>query len=223
MAYKVAPVCSWLLKKIAGILAPSFCVSCRLFLKDDTILCPECMRSIHPVVSTKISITAKQEIIVFALSSYQGPVKKLIQAKYHGNPLASRQLADLLWEKTALSHLVFDGFVPIPLHWTRYAKRGFNQAEVMANQLSKKSGKPVFKNLSRISKTKSQVQLVKEEREKNVQNVFVLHDDEEILKGKTLILVDDLMTTGSTLKEAGRVLLKAKVAQLYAIVGARVI
>ncbi|MGK3945895.1 hypothetical protein ABK046_47060, partial [Streptomyces caeruleatus] len=84
---------------------------------------------------------------MFAISDYEYPLRSLVQAKQYGNRCASRQLGQLLWEHTPLTQIQFDIIVPIPLHWTRYAWRGFNQSEEMARVVSEYSGKPVVKLL----------------------------------------------------------------------------
>lgn len=176
----------------------------------------------HPVVSVLLPITAKETMCVFALSAYQNPIKSLILAKGWSNILASRQLARLIWQETVLKEQEFDFIVPVPLHWTRYAYRGYNQAEVIAQQLATFSGKPVVNLFARHKRTRFQSLFDKNNRAKNVANVFSYRIKERALyEDKHILLVDDLMTTGSTLKEMGNMLLELKPKTLKAIVAAR--
>ena len=120
-----------------------------------------------------------------------------------------------------------DYFVPIPLHWSRYAHRGFNQAHIIAKYLSKQTHTPMANLLMRSKKTLFQSRLKMSDRQGNVENVFSLHpwytwrSELEKFKGKHLMLVDDLCTTGSTLKSAARALQVLKPASVNAIVCCR--
>ena len=115
---------------------PSLCAYCKVYQTERTVLCDRCMIRIAPVVSQQLTITKKKSINVFAVSLYQEPLKSLILAKRWSDRYASNQRGQLIWERTVLAHVQFDYLVPIPLHWTRYATRGFNQAEVMAQRLA---------------------------------------------------------------------------------------
>jgi ComF family protein len=160
---------------------------------------------------------------VYALAQYAEPLQTLIRAKHWSNRTASYQLGELLWQRSsALCHMA-DYFVPIPLHWTRYAYRGFNQAEVITQVLSKYSGKPIAPLLKRIRKTLFQAQLPVDERASNVKNAFALiNQDMNLYYNKHLVLIDDLMTTGATLQEAAKILLPLKPATISALVVCRV-
>lgn len=104
--------------------------------------------------------------------------------------------------------LVADLIVPVPLHPRRYAERGFNQAERIANQLGRFLVIPVFSLLTRSRSTAQQARLSRDERKKNVVNAFRCKKPEQV-KGKIILLVDDVFTTGSTLQECAQALREA--------------
>ena len=113
--------------------------------------------------------------------------------------------------------------VPIPLHWTRYIARGYNQAFEIASVLALKSKKPVISCLRRVRKTEYQAVLSAEHRKKNIQMAFSVMKNPEYIEGKHILLVDDLMTTGATLQEATKILLKYKPKKISVVVAARVV
>jgi len=103
----------------------------------------------------------------------------------------------------------FDYIMPVPLHLSRKRERGYNQSRILAEEISKTVSVPLLeKVLIRKKKTKDQTHLSPEERERNVRGAFVARAD-STLRGKKVILVDDVMTTGATLKECARVLKQA--------------
>ena len=161
---------------------------------------------------------------VFACSSYGDPLKSLILAKGWSDIVSSRQLGEIIWQSTNVKQHAFDYLIPIPLHWSRFAKRGFNQAEEIATALARKSGKPVINLLRRIKRTSLQSGLTIEGRRSNICDAFEVNcSDSDVYKNKHLMLVDDLMTTGSTLRAAAQKLLRYKPASISAIVACRVV
>lgn len=211
---------------IAGfksLIIPTFCAYCKEFLQTDAVLCERCLARIRPVVSMPLRITKKKELSVYAISDYEYPLRALIQQKQYGNRCASRQLGRLLWEHTPLEHVPFDIIVPIPLHWTRYAWRWFNQSEEMARVISTYSNKPVVHLLERSKKTLWQVGLSRENRAANVRHVFSLTKDAQLHERARILFVDDVLTTGATLHAACKALRPLKPIACSAAVVCRVI
>lgn len=201
------------------LFVPSFCVHCKAWLDEPTILCVQCRTLVHPIVSAKVEVSSSITMTVFAASIYEEPLKSIILAKSRFDALASKQMGQLLWELTMVRYAAFDCIVPIPLHWRRYAYRGYNQASLMAHELSKKSKQPVVELLRRKQYTIFQSVLTTTERQDNVKHAFVLQDcNPADYHGKHILLVDDLMTTGATLKAAAKCLLPLKPASISAVV-----
>lgn len=207
---------------VKQFIVPTFCAYCRQCTQENVVLCDRCLARIRPVVSMPFRITKKKELRVYAISDYEYPLRSLIQQKHYGNRQASRQLGKLLWEHAPLAHVPFDVIVPIPLHWTRYAWRWFNQSEEMAKVLSAYSGKPVVNLLKRSKRTVLQAGLSRLGRSENVRQVFELTEQAQEYGKVRILLVDDVMTTGATLYAACKALRPLKPALCSAAVVCRV-
>jgi len=104
-----------------------------------------------------------------------------------------------------------DALIPVPLHWRRLWSRRFNQAAALAKTISRLSNVPVaYGALARVRATRQQVGLTQAERATNVQGAFRVPDTSRAeLRGKRLVLVDDVLTSGATLDVCSRILLRA--------------
>jgi ComF family protein len=209
---------------------PSICRECSVFIPKNSIFCSNCSERIKPVYSTTISVK-NTKIPIFAISRYEGAIKKLVLRKKRtlfqmsADKLVSRQLGQLIYEKTTIREISFDFIVPIPLHWTRYLWRGFNQSYEMARVISKRTGIPVACVLRRVKRTTFQSNLSSNQRDKNVKNIFVIknkHRLDNLLHDKSILIIDDLYTTGATLKNAVRPLIECGVRKIVAAVACRV-
>jgi ComF family protein len=179
---------------------------------------------IDPVVSVSFAIGKNYHLKVYAFGAYQEPLQSLILAKHRGDRTAARELGLLLCSMPSMKELSVDYLVPIPLHWTRYAWRGFNQAAEIAHVISRAQAVPVAHLLKRHRRTRFQAALSASARITNVQGVFSLKNRAmTVYQGKHIVLVDDLMTTGVTLKEAASALFRLKPASISAVVVCRVI
>ncbi len=141
----------------------------------------------------------------YAPYQYHGVVQRLIvMLKFQGVFQAMDPLLPQLL--SCMRGAGFDMIVPIPLHKSRLRERGFNQAALLARQVEKASGIPLIEALVRIKKTKRQSALPHEQRELNLKDAM------QVLlpvQGKTILLVDDVRTTGSTARSSAQALLKA--------------
>ena len=161
---------------------------------------------------------------VIALSAYRDPIRRLILAKRWSDIQAGAQLGQLLSDNTTWRNTAADYIIPVPLHWSRYARRGFNQAEEMARVMAHNKSIPMVKLVKRVKKTKFQAGLSAPQRQSNVQEAFELTEQNiERYRNKHLVLVDDLLTTGSTIKATARVLLQVKPSAITVVVAARVV
>ncbi|MFW5714074.1 MAG: ComF family protein [Brevefilum sp.] len=155
------------------------------------------------------------------LAYYEGVIRECIHAlKYDENrgmgELISRWLA-LLIKETGWS---IDLIMPVPLSYQRLQERGYNQAALIAKPLAARLRKPYRAyGLKRVQDTPSQVGLSAEERRVNVAGAF--NADPNIVGLKTILLVDDVMTTGSTLSACAQALLRARANSVYAVTAAR--
>lgn len=203
---------------------PCICAYCKKFLSTTDIFCIDCKNKIFPIVSKQINITPSISMTVFAISDYKDPLRKLILGKSWSDSLASYYLGQLLWEMTPIQNLDYDVIVPIPLHWTRYAWRGFNQSHEIARVISKNKKVPIKYLVKRTKKTVYQSLIPSSARIENVKNAFVLNAAQaKKYEGAHILLVDDLLTTGSTLRAAAKMLLALKPRKITAVVVCRVI
>ncbi|NBQ17091.1 ComF family protein [bacterium] len=209
---------------VKNVITPSSCVLCVQFLNDpDTFFCSTCYESLMPLATSLLKITDTYRAVVYAVTDYKDPLRSLVLAKHNRKRLAAYYLGRLLWEKTDLKYADFDYVVPVPLHWTRYAWRWFNQSEVMAEVISQKSGKPVIHLVKRSSKTVSQAGLTRFDRIKNVQTAFELTEDAHKYCGAKLLFVDDVMTTGTTLQAVIKKTVSLKPSSILVAVACRVV
>ena len=103
----------------------------------------------------------------------------------------------------------YDGLVPVPIHPIRRRERGYNQAEVMAEELSRFTGLPVLgRSLYRRRSTQSQTKLSRQSRSKNLNEAFSCQNPEPVI-GKRLLVVDDVFTTGATVAQCAALLLRS--------------
>jgi ComF family protein len=143
-----------------------------------------------------------------ALFTFSGTIKTAIHAfKYQNETYLAKTLIGLM-ERNPLPLRMdqYDGLVPVPLHRNRLRQRGYNQSLFLAREISCRYRVPVDDRiLKRVRDSVPQVELTGAKREKNVKGVFSLAGDPA---EKTVLLVDDVFTTGATVDECARVLLK---------------
>lgn len=159
----------------------------------------------------------------FALTSMTGVGKELIHAfKYQNRPELARPLGAVAAMRfgTELLAQKIDLIVPTPLHWFRRLSRGYNQAELFADGLAERLGIPVLDALRRVKWTHQQAKLSKRERILNLKQAFSIKDSTKVKK-RAILLIDDVMTTGSTLAAAAQTLLDAGADRVCVLVIAR--
>jgi ComF family protein len=130
-------------------------------------------------------------------------------------------LISLIREKIAGLSEVVDAIIPVPVTEKRLKERGFNQSFIISEEISKIISRPVLHStLLKIRETRDQFTLSKDERRKNIKGVFAVKNGTGI-GGKRILLVDDLFTTGYTVREASRALFKEKAERVIVFALAR--
>lgn len=203
----------------------TFCESCAPeFIKVMKPFCPGCGGELDGVLEVCGKCLKEEKrpwtkaVSVFRMN---GAVQELVHRfKYKNTPELARLFGTLAVEKLAEEGIRTDLIVPAPLHWMRKFIRGFNQAELLGKVISMKTGIPVSNCLSRVKWTKQQARLNREERKKNLRNAFYAKKT-FICENSSILLVDDVMTTGSTLTAATKELLKAGAREVIVLIIAR--
>lgn len=224
------------------LLFPSRCIICN---KYGSLLCFECSSEIE-LSKTSLcpgcgKITKKCQYCqnckqrmktslssVYVSTSYNSPVVKKMIAdfKYIGITGLSSICGELIYQRVKEACPSAGGLndsfvvVPVPLNHFKLNRRGFNQAELLARYLSKRLGIPGGQALKRVKNTQNQVGLLREARLLNLSGAFECVD-QELIFGKNIILVDDVLTTGATLSECAKILRAAGAKKIIGAVVAR--
>ena len=240
----LAPLARESANALASLLYPPRCEYCALEIAQTEYLCADCRdsaRRIKAPFCERCSEPFEGEITqtfqcsncahrhfhfshAVACFRSRGVVRELIHRfKYDRQFHLRFPLADWLAETMndpRIASQPFDFFVPVPLHSARLRFREFNQAAALAALVSTKTGVPVLDCLRRVRNTTTQTHFDRAERMENLRNAFQLHHSADV-RGRHLVLVDDVFTTGSTVDECARVLVKAGAASVRAVTVAR--
>ena len=205
---------------VSALLSPP-CAACRRVLDRPLAgaVCPQCWNSIVPIDCLfSIDVISHAR----AIGAYEGTLRDVLHAlKYDGRRSVAPRLSRMMAMHGADVLRGADLVVPVPLHRRRQRERGFNQAEDLARGL----GLPVVRALTRARATPPQVGLAAPARRANVEGAFELHRRwrGRPLERPTIVLVDDVATTGATLDACARVLNAAGAAEVRALTAARVV
>jgi ComF family protein len=156
-----------------------------------------------------------------ALALYVPPLDKMIHhlkyrrktaiAKFLGLGMANVMRTDHYLKKA-------DIIIPVPLYWLKGLRRGYNQSRLLALQVARECGIGIQDALVRVKNTRTQTRLSDEGRTRNVRDAFKLRSDN--VQDRIVVLVDDVMTTGATIKECARVLKRSGARRVYSLVAA---
>ncbi len=202
-SHETAPICSKCWEAVKPYEGPS-CNRCgRPLISDISSICGACHKS-EPYF---------ERALCFGL--HEGALQKAISLfKFNG----IKRLSSPLSKKIALKRLPATHIViPVPLHKRRLKEREFNQSALLGKHIADISGAPLILNsLIRSRDTLPQVGLNAKERKKNIRNAFKVHEPQSV-KGKRVMLVDDVFTTGATVQECSKVLKKAGAKEVHVV------
>lgn len=204
--------------EVADLIYPPKCLLCGDF--RGSAVCDECYDMIKAGSDLKIEVDFINK--VFILGKYDGYLEKAVRLlKFHNKVIITLYLGKLLADKIIdLNIYIKDAiFVPVPLHIKRIKERGFNQSKKILEE-----AKIILPEINiiqenrfiRTKNTKHFFDLKENERSKEIKNAFEVAD-KNYFKGKNIILFDDILTTGLTLKEAARTLRAAGAGEISAI------
>ena len=222
-------------RKIIDILCPMTCPLCDKILAKNERICTNCESKLVYIFEPKCKKCGKEledeekeycfdccakkhyfktGIAAFKYSSMIS--KSIYKFKYHNRRSYAVFYGDAISKVYGSEILRWncDVIIPVPIHYKRRVKRGYNQAELIAREIGNKLGIPVDgKYLFRTSKTKPMKELDKTSRKKNVEKAFKIYRN--VVEYKKIILVDDIYTTGNTLDACSKVLLEAGAREIY--------
>ena len=190
------------------------CFICDKYDKDigkEDYICEECRKKLEFVDKNNYIKSGHHFEKAIATLKYKGIIKKAIYKYKYGKKAYMYKAFGNLLVQTMKRHkeIEFDFVVPVPLHRSRMIDRGFNQSELLAKYISKYYNIPLnTKNLIRKRKTKAQNKLNGIERQNNIKDAFATKNG-QIFKGKRILLIDDIYTTGITVDECSKVLLQS--------------
>lgn len=235
---------------LLGLFYPSHCAACGVAIEegeegragdnDESVpMCDACFSGIRlisghccPVCSHSLAGTVPCPNCagrrwhlsgIIAAARYEGVTRELIQRlKYGRDPVLARPLGILLGKSLSDPRIAgkdFAAVVPVPLHPLREREREFNQARLLAGCLSRAAGLPVRDLLKRIRVTPPQAGFDRGRRMENLRGAFAPR--RALSEGSSLLLVDDVATTGATLDACAEVLMEAGAGEVFAVVVAR--
>lgn len=171
------------------LITPPLCSRCGYPLPDASQTCLECQQ--HPLTS----LDSIRSAAFFEFGSIRDVIHKF---KYNDLYVLGKSLASMLATCYTINQMKADIIVPVPLHKSRLRERGYNQSAILAKALARLLHLPVEdKTLIRFRKTQSQMTLNAKDRQNNVTNAFSCRND--LLTTKSVLLIDDVCTTGATL------------------------
>lgn len=223
----------FLFEGLLDFIYPPVCLTCEERIESRDVVCKDCYQRINdslkiliqnrklqfPQLKGRISLSR-----VITFWPYTDEIEKLIsRLKYHRGKKEGVLLGGIIGEKGLEYFRTWssDFLVPVPLHSVRQRERGYNQSEILCETLVEHFGIPMKKDIViRLRNTKSQTRLTARERQENVRDAFRVKNP-EMVKGKRVVLVDDVMTTGATLNSCAHALKKAGAVEIVGLAAAR--
>ena len=236
-------------KKILNLIFPPKCCSCEKIVEDEDTLCTECWEKInfiHKPFCSKCSSPMEfnisdSDICINCMNNEPLYIKlrsAVVYNKFSSRIIFKFKFFDKIYLKRFMAKCMakasediiddIDIFIPIPLHKKRLIMRKYNQSQILADELSKITKKDtIYDFLYKNSHTTPQAKLKKSERLKNLKNKFSINQkyikNIEEYKNKRFAIVDDVVTTGSTINECVNVLNQAGIKNVYAITFAKTV
>lgn len=219
-------------KKIFEAVFPCQCLCCSKVISEEALFCSTCWQKLQFITEPKCNIcshpfeqSSANSLLLcpiclikkppykkaISLLHYNSAAKKIIgDLKYRDTTYLAKKLAKFLYNKTKSELENIDLVVAVPLHAKKLRQRKFNQSTLLAKELAKLLNKEFSHDfLIKDQNTKPQASLTKKERQQNLKNAFKLNlKYQETVKNKNILLIDDVITTGSTLEACSKVLKK---------------
>ncbi len=216
---------AFILEAVLRLIYPAQCAFCRLSLEvNEQHLCPFCLENLRKRKNADFECRDLQISFIrkaWALYPYESPVRELLTGiKFEQKTwLADLLDADLKTFRESVNENL-DAVVPVPLDRLKRIQREFNQSEILARKTAKALGIEYLPALRKKHATDSQNRLSREEREMNLNGVFETVKTQKVFN-KNILLVDDVLTTGATAREAARALKKQGAKNVFLLTAAR--
>ncbi len=224
---KISHVLLLFFRDFIALMFPRVCINCQSTLvQQENYLCLKCRLSLpktnyhlwsdNPLNDKFVYEPKIQTVATYLFFNKGGIAQKLIhEVKYKNQPELGIWLGELYGRELQKMNWPIDMIVPIPLHQSKLARRGFNQSEQMAQGISRETGWPVnSESVIRKRSTSTQTKKSKLERWQNVQSIYSLVNS-GAFTGKIIAVVDDVLTTGATIGELILLLSKSGVKGIY--------
>lgn len=208
-------------RDIAKLGAVDLCEKCNHKVQfNNKRRCARCGKNVW--AGSKYCPTCKKGLRVFDKASaplfYLPPISVLMRKfKYDNAHYLAKPFAKFLFNEYLLSPFEVDMVIPVPMYHTRKIERGYNHAELLAREFCKLTKLTLdTKNFVRIINTKQQAKMNKMQREENIANAFRVGNN-QVVRGKNILLIDDIFTTGTTLDECAKTLKNAGANKVFAL------
>lgn len=216
------------LYKLLNFVLPKICPGCNKVISlPHRYICDDCISRIKKASNERLDYEYKRDFLAgqyitaftaLYIFEKEKELQYIIHAlKYRSKFLIGVELGIMLAESrgSEISGWNIDIIIPIPLHRIKQNERGYNQSNYISEGLSRKTGITINKKiLKRIKYTESQTKIKRAERKKNIRNAFRVINKANV-KGLNVLLVDDLITTGSTANECAKKLMQAGANKVY--------
>lgn len=213
------------IKRLLSIFFPQRCPFCSEVISTDEVVCKSCESKINLKPQKNVLTTrGGQEFVCVAPFSYVEPIRSAIhEYKFSGVKSFAvpfgKYITDVLREHVDITAI--DMITSVPLHKSRKRERGFNQSELFAQEISCLTGVEYVEALKKVKKNRIQHELNLAERTENVKNVYAV-SSEVNLEGKSVIICDDILTTGNTMAECAHMVFEAGARQVIGVTIANV-
>lgn len=215
------PLCreKWIVSDASNEILQDYCQECilKLICQFDNF-CPKCGLPVGSGVNSPDCKTCRGRAIhydkLLFVNEYKTYIGELVvNFKYRKDKILAHFLSKMIYDKIKMTYTEIDAIIPVPMYWIKKIKRGFNQSEMIGFELSQQFRIPLATNiLKRSKKGENQAGQSRTIRYKGAKGLYALKKKSDF---KNVLLVDDVVTTGSTLSECAKVLKEAGIEKVY--------
>ena len=202
-----------MIEKILNIIFPKTCLKCGK--QEGQYICSSCLHSLNCKIYFMKAKNKLYNYLIYLFKYKNQARKDMINFKFNDKAFMAEYFIEFLCYNNKLAKFLktFDFIIPVPTTLNKKKARGYNQTELLAENLSKRLNIPVNKNI--LIKMKNNK--TKKERSINVKNVFSIRN-QMIIKNKKIILIDDIFTTGFTINECSKILKENSVKEICVLI-----